>query len=762
MITRSLQKKYIVAFFTLGILLSCILCLVNSVLLTTKMVNNYSNVSHQYINLTNHRSNESNIVDFSANNIFRIDLPRHIPDKFLASDYDANQLNMQFVIVDIKAISIFGNVIPISDKKISTTFIDLIKVSQFFQVTVNKPHLLSKSNRFNSILYVISISFGLSLLVLISLFIIDNLFALFCSYFSKLTKIDTKIISKIELIISICSIVMVVGISCIMCNVGIMHTDDGFFNLMAIYPQDVKSGGLPSTYNQITHLFLVLVGGNIFLFRLCTVILSLLSISVLLITVIKFLRVSFNISLSKVQIFSLFALLIVTNNFQYIHHLTPDYNNLSRVIIYAQVSIILLSLIERRYINLLCLVLGVLTGINIFIKITESLASTLIIFIILYRVHGNYFRNLLSFIFGIFISILAYLLFIQSWSEWYKFIIDSLFYSGLVSGHNFWLLIFRNSKDIIMFILYSIFILFGYIFLMIPVVKRYNKEVLTLTTIFFISLITIYSAYISPREFDLFKFFPISTKFLLLTLVMLFYHNYIISGSVRILKNKLNHISMLMLIFTYIASIGTDTPIIYHILFHPAFIVIAIILQLQSPDISNSYKHCVVVILLLTNMAILIKGSIYNSAMYVNLLQENKLYNINEHQILISDSTYDGLINLKRVLTKCGYKNNDYIAGYYGMPEIIFALGGRSPVTPWYLYSGDNSMSRTVIANNYLYSLMTTREKQNLFILFDNSRDIDSLGLLHLQPHNYCGVVDLKDNPEFRIKKISIYHITSQ
>lgn len=750
---RSLQKKYIAVFLCIGFFISCFLCFAKNVTIITKP--SISQIAGASLIIAKD-STETRISSESVN-IFQLQFPVGFTRPLIAQDSRSGLLTSKIAISDISITNVFGGTIKFHHLKTTTRILDFINTSHFFDVSLNSTpvHQLSTPLLIGYFLSLGIVFAGCGILLL---FFTDNLFNLLCLIWLKLINRQKNDKCQSVIIYTIFAIVILLSIA--MCYVGILHADDGFFNLMAKYPTDVLSG-LPSTYYTITHLILVAVGENLILFRLVTVVLSFLSVMAVSCSLFNFMASTLKLNCNAKSQYAIFILLIIVNSFQYLHHLTPDYNNLSRVTVYLQIAILLILFskinLPSRY--SWCWILGVITGINYFVKAPEALASSLVIMILFWWVEKSYLKKLSFFLLGLTASVLCYFLFIQSWQDWFKVLHYSMYYSNLLGGHQAGSLLLQNFRDIVYFIGQSILFLGFYRWLIIPLINKYPRKYIVLLIIFIISLITVIYLFYLPRKFDLFLFFaPVGKLFLFIFLLVLYENILAYSKFDNLGKLQFKYIgltSLLLLVFTYIASVGTDTPIFYHIIFHPCLIIMAIILQWWLFDDNNDSRMLVVFILIISSSLIFIKASFYNSAMYTNLLQQTVRYNIAGESVYISNGANSGLKNLKAQLYACGYQDGDYISGYYIMPDIIFALGGRSPVTPW--YSNSNENVKTFKANQYLYSLLPNSARKKLFILIAEDQNPASTGIDFGRDFTYCGAVNFESYNDFRIKYIKVF-----
>ena len=761
---RSLQKKYIILFLLLGLIVACVLCFANQVSMLIKPVSDFNNSSSVLIL----KGNQQILVNQGSNDSFQVRFPLLLATPLTASEQNSDKLTNKIIISDIVIKNIFGGTVSFHNLGIATRFVDFINTSQFLDININNHFNASYLPATFSVLYFLCLGISVSLIAFSGLFLIDNLLKFTCVVVSQLIEIvgcyprSVIVLNSVLLVIS-----LMLSIWC--CFVGLLYSDDGFFNLMAQYPQDVLTG-LPSTYYQITHLLFLFVGGKLIVFRCFTVISSLISILFLTAVITKYIKYSFYQKLSRVDIYSLFIILLIGNSIQFSHHLTPDYNNLSRIIVYGQASILVLilyNLVDRTSLAIrLVFLLGIITGMNIFIKFPEAISSILVIYLLLITHYKKSSWKFLSFFsFGVTLFIFIYFFYIQSFANFRSLLLNSLYYSKLIDGHQASALLIGNVKDILSFLVFLILYLIIYHWLTKPLRIIMSRVTIAIMATTIILLGVLLLKLIMGRDYQLafeLLYTPVTKAFLMI-LSTIVYENFceyrLLNINSKNQYKKLNWLCLLLLIFTYLASLGTDTKILYHVILHPALILLIIILQWFALDKNNASQRYFINTLMIGVTFIFIQGIVFNNAMFVNLFEQTTHYKVGKSDIYLSKASVTSLSQIKQKLTSCGYSDGDYIAAYYAMSDIVYALGGRSPVTPWLSPSTD--ANKTKIANRYLFSLMSDDVKKHLFVIVNSNRldsGLTTLGFDAPQKLIYCGTVNISDdNHEFSIKNFTIF-----
>lgn len=268
--------------------------------------------------------------------------------------------------------------------------------------------------------------------------------------------------------------------------------------------------------------------------------------------------------------------------------------------------------------------------------------------------------------------------------------------------------------------------------------KNYTKIEIMMFFIYLFSIYSLVNTFCHYR--DLAGFLIYVSKGLFFILGILVYDNFICKK--KGFANA-NIISLVLLIFIFLASVGTDTPILYHAMFHPAPLYLAIILQFMVFDNDLIREKSLILTLIVIAGLIIVKGFIYNSMQYNNLLTQNKAYKVSGTNIYLDRDTVSDLNTIKATLNKCGYTDGDYISVFYSMVQIVFAVNGRSPITAWYSY-GDKYVAESAYAGNqYLMSKMSKVMLKNLFIIINKDQLYDGLGFPLDKDYEFCGEAKL-------------------
>jgi hypothetical protein len=457
-----------------------------------------------------------------------------------------------------------------------------------------------------------------------------------------------------------------------------------------------------------------------------------------------------------------FVLLYISSSFLLIHHTTPDYNVLSKVIVFCQVAILIMlfgNIIGNNISRFtLVILLGFLTGFNIFIKFPESVASTVIILIVLFIIPGKFFKLVTLFIIGYLFALLTYFTLIQHPHDAWMVFNNTMQVAHMLGGHQASELLLNNFRDIGVCLVQVAVVVSVYHFITCRAKFLSKRLEVLLSGCVVVLLIAIFRSL--PLSFPVVIHYLKPLVFSLLCIIgLIIYEN--IRQNVsrgyeqRKLFKQVNIISVILLAMVYVASVGTDIDIVYHAIFHITLLCIIIILQWSVFDTTSRYKLTMLTMLNIVICTIFVKGIIYNSYVYENLLQQNIPYQIDaNNRVYLDSNTVSGLNIIRHRLDLCGYNNGNFIVGYYNMPALVFALGARSPVNPWYAV-GFNHES-TLKVNSFIHSLMSNTVKQHLFILVDELNETAEVDL-GLNNFTDCGRVDVSSYPALNFGGIKIY-----
>lgn len=731
------QNKYILLIWIfVYMLLGLLFCVVNSLeIKTNSVISDAHNFNVRQVTFYNHK-----FIDLRKDNVFKFEVTRNIPEPLIIKKIDASP-NPAIQIKQISIIGILGLPSINFSVDIHSSLHDILKISNLVNTTINPSKSVS-SNLLSKLCAVCIIALVLSVLIIFISITIGKILKFINFTIIPYLYKNTNQIEKLYLYTCYILVFITTLIAIWSCFAGVLFGDDGFFYLMSKYPTDLKVA--VTMYFEFSKLLYSLSGGNIAVFRLMSLLISLPVVYLFSFTITFVLQNIFGEKFNKHNKNLLLILLFVSSMFLCLHHTAPDYNTLSRVIIFVQLAIIVVVYLrnsKNKYSSWLILCLGFITGINFFIKFSSSISSLFVI-LIFFTIYcrEKLFVHVFKFLLGIIISLLLYFTFIQNYDTFIKLFYNGVLYNKLTGGHNVMFLLLQNFYDIFIFMFKQIFVIGLYFILR----KYFNKDYLITYVIFIIGVILIIGAINSLLSIRDLNNYLMNVSFELLTIfIIIVFENICSYKQMSLLtKNKalkVHSITAISLIFLYVASVGTDTQIFYHIMFQAPIIIFIIVLQWRLFDNTDQNTHNLLIMLVAFCCVVVVNGLMYQSPRYANLLDQNTKYEIDGHNLYIDSTTNDSLLQLQKALYSCGFKSGDYISGYYYLPDIIFATGGRSPVTP--IYWTTKNEAKTLIANQFLNSMMESSVLHSRFILLADVGNFNELSL----GTNYikCGSIKL-------------------
>lgn len=753
-------NKYFKIFIFLGTLLSIFLGLVNSAVIITEPIGVNSEFQIK-------KGENTGVLNLNEYNRFTYSLPDSLPIKLQVDAEPDNAIQIS----QIQVQNIFGHQIFPINIFLKTKLHEILNTAKYFDLDINSQFAKEKTSFWKPIFQCLFAGFILSFIIIILFQVliisIKGIYLQFNRFLLPKLLIynDNSVGDTTILYLSIGFLVTTVFLSFVLIFFGINFGDEGFFLLLAKYPQYVKFTCANTQMYEFTRHLYSMVNSSIPLFRACTIILN--SISILVLTIgVKSILIGVNgKNFTKLQTFFVFTLLYISSSFQFIHHISPDYNNFSRYIVFLQVGIIGVLIFNLQSLNnksiAYIFILGFFTGLNLFIKSPEFVASFLLISGLLVFVRKNYFLSLLVLISGVIAAFLFYFTFLQSAKEFYQVFSLGMYYAKLLHSHNVTQILVNNFIDIIEVVILIVIIVAIYKWLSKPFREKYPPKCILFSSIILLLFTSMICILIQSK---LINFFAMLTKSLLVVTGLIFYENIksikFLDGSKIIIFKKINYFSFILLLFLYIASLGTDMSILYHVIFNVTLLYIIIFLQWELFDSDRTYLMLLLSALIIFSSIIFIKGAIFQNPLYTNLLNQDMKYKIDNSYVYIDKGLFYDLHKIRSILNSCGYQKGDYIAAYDSMQALVFALEGISPVTP--IYGISNNDNNTLEGNKFIASLMEMDKMQNLFIL-TYKNNINILGYNINDGFTKCGEVDVNFyyTPNYKHQHILIYKKSS-
>ena len=730
------KKSLISCWLTIATLLSLILCFASTIIITTTP-NNHT--PHKVFQLSTLQ--QANVkFDPQQQNIFSISLFSR-PTLIKMESVNDYNTPVSLTISNIQLVSGIQQLKFNFPVKINTLLQELVKDSQIVNVRIsnNSPEVIGAAQFLKIFSYIYPIVLSILLILQLLFYSVSSIII------PKLIKwIDSHNDSNIKVLYYLATSAvlaqLVFSIWSSFC--GIKFGDEGYFNLVAFYPEDVKFNIIGSFY-IISHQLLNLMGGKLILFRDITIVISG--------TVVYYLSHSafylfnrLNPALDNIYNRTLiFILLFVSNSYQFLHHITPDYNNLCRYVLYAQIALLLTIFYKPRLSNstkyYLIGLLGGITSLSLVVKFPEFFASLIVIIALLKFSQTRFWIAVGSILLGIILGLTVYFTTLQSVHDFITVLVNALTYSKIIGGtHNASSLLLQNIFDIFKVIVQAMILMMIYHFsnkLFLTTISTSTRVLLYVNLVLFYSIF----ACVFPQN-NIEEYLVIVVKSLLTIFVLLCYENRTKYKDTK----TYNLVCLVLTIFLYIGSVGTDRYIFYHIAFNIALLYIMIIIQWIIFDVDNMKIRYFILLLITTAGIILSKGFIYNTNQYHNLFEQNISYKLSNGTLYIDSNTAISLIAMKHILQQCGYHDGDYIAGFYDIPDLVFAMDAHSPVTAWYSSSIDSA--KTYAGNKFIIDKFTPEIKKHLFLLVNKLKYGSGLGINLDKDYVYCGEAQINSN----------------
>lgn len=161
------------------------------------------------------------------------------------------------------------------------------------------------------------------------------------------------------------------------------------------------------------------------------------------------------------------------------------------------------------------------------------------------------------------------------------------------------------------------------------------------------------------------------------------------------------HLSLLwamFMVFPFAGAFGTTNPIYLNAAFQAPFWMAAIALAVVSMARRSGSRNLVPIVLLpiaAFATAQFINGHVLHPyGLRTDLFKQDMATEIGSPAttLLLDPPTSRFITAARRILESNGFKPRDDIFAFFNLPGLVFAVGGRSPVIPWYfgrIYGGD-------------------------------------------------------------------------
>lgn len=592
------------------------------------------------------------------------------------------------------------------------------------------------------------------------------------TYFSQQRTAAATVFQKTLPLLLLGALIGVIALLLWSSNKSFGLMDEGFALLSAQSPGNIALS--PTFVHEYLGVIFHLTQQNIILFRLANLLLTISTIP-LLYWGAKKLLASLNIISDKknqadsILIFSFIGLGILTQ-FQWLFIL-PTYNSLNAFAVNICCGLLfwlLGSLLNQPTAKPIffwnTFAIGLCLGFSFFIKFPTAISLYLLIILTLLAFPHVSFRLNIKFIAVITLGIIAWsglhFLLFQSPVIWWK-----IFHNGinmaveLHDGHDlgaltkyfFDFLKLSKAAFLNFWLVYAIYLPASlYLFL-----YKKNIKNLYLILISVIFAITLFQSFKNNLLAGGLWWTPNSASFYLgwtFILIMIFFTTLVHlkfghkssqnSLSIKQLNSEII-ICLLFFCLPFTGAIGTSNWIYLNILITlaPWFVLIIFLLGKIANLIHDTKILRLGIFLIgLCSFVQITSGILlrpYN--VYTKLTEQNTSCSIGEPatQLKLDAPLCKFITQFRQIAQTCGYQPGNAILEFYQLPGLVFALGGTSPITPW--YSNDLIQTRT-----FIQTANTNSTFKKAFIVISSKdinlpRDLAKLGI-NLKEYQSCGV----------------------
>lgn len=505
-------------------------------------------------------------------------------------------------------------------------------------------------------------------------------------------------------------------------NRGYSLSDEGFYLLKGMYPDDSKSG--VAVFGYYLH-FIMLISHNIIFLRLFTFIVS-------LIIIIGLCRLFCKIYLMKIDFIELILLIctsICTFCISWMFPTTPSYNSFTVIGATLFITLCLFIFSKAERCSYISFVLFGFVVAFVFLNKFSAGIILLIFGIIICAIKGYRINKLIlifvCFILGILVHVASFFIFIQPLNIFIK-----QFHNGMVSmkimdsGHDLSLIskYVGQIGDLLVYsykkyqlIIYSLFI-FKILTIVFKKLVQYQKIfLLFLLCLFFALSFHVSNDWSIERFRDIVTFY--FSLIIFLSMIMLFNFDKKIFVNWSYFKVIKSILLLFFLFMPIIIAVGTNNDINMQILIS-IFLWMPIVFFISNEILLFTgvvFRHLLIMWLTLISAYFALFHIVeIPYGFYGNMLKQNNKININGSVLYVDDTTKYILTNTNDQLSKCGFKPSEYIVSLTDVPGLTYAVGGRSPSCPWYfgMYNGVDNFAK--------FCLSLSPEIKSPFILLDS------------------------------------------
>lgn len=593
----------------------------------------------------------------------------------------------------------------------------------------------------------------------------------------SMTFFSDRLISRILLSLGILSTLFVVFLTFWCCSRGFTLTDEGYYALSARYPSDIHF--LVSGFFYLSNFIFKLLGYHLLYLRYVTVSINLFLVFILslsFIRLIKSLGVKFDNFYGSVW---LLCLLVISSSYLFFIPITLNYNSINNFVLYVSCSCLFFILAKNKlkshviYYFVILFTDGFILSLGLFTKFTSAglmLCINILLIWVWPTINLNFrITYIVTLLIGLIVGLLIIFGFVINIHDWYLYFTNGL--KALIvmnSGHDPHTLVLNFMQfaqmslngfyDAGKFLLPFCILNFA--------VRNKSKNYSDLFIILICLLLLCFTTF--SHQYDHNRFIDISSMVLSWSVIVLFISKYNLFNNKKLacMYDVLQVKSYLLLgcflfVLPVIASAGTNNVIYFQVLLSILFWVMLaffIIASMQNRYfVSGSILSFVMLIFVLLLTYNLTFELVYlpfriNTNMFE---QNNPIKNIPALQgIKLDDKSEEIILDVNILAEKCGFHTGDSMIALYDLPGLVYAVGGRSHICPWYVgerYKGFNKFTKMCLEN------MNDDILSRSYIMLAVNKDFVTPEIV--KPYKYCGEVSTVGcvNCGFKADKIMIY-----
>lgn len=553
------------------------------------------------------------------------------------------------------------------------------------------------------------------------------------------------------------------------CNKSLGLLDESYILLSSQFPHTIKFS--PTAFQFYTAFLYHLAHHNIIIFRIYGILLTLAAIPILYLGSVKifnYLKIipSPTYIADKINIFCFISLgaLLQYNCLLVV----PTYNsldafslNLSAGFLFLLLPMLHQFIHARFYSKSLAIAIGLCIGFMFFIKFPPAIilffaySLTLLIFPSIRFL--TKLKYILIIIFGILSWVSLHFLLVQSPANWWN-----NFHDGLIlalqtnNGHDLSILKKYLSETILLFktalTIFKLPLLIstsGMLFLYFLKLKKTSFFSILILFVFLVTLIPSYQYNLLTgawQNLNLTSFY-LGWIFLLLIIFTLIWFPKKSFTLVFSQEFKKEFILCLMLFFLpFMGAIGTNNPIYLNMVVTlvPWFLLIVFLLiKIASLQQNLAVLRFGLIMLGFELFIQITSGVLYHPYdVYTKLSDQNTPCVIGqpETKLKLDKPSCEFITQYRNLAQTCGFKVGDNVLSFYDFPGLVFVLGARSPIAPWY-------SKELVQAPIFINQALKDTDFKNSFLVISTDdpqlqQKLCQLGI-SLTSYQYCGSVHM-------------------